>query len=320
VQFLTCVELALLLQLLKFDCPLEMDRLVRSVREEEMGRDHGVFARLRRKALFYHLTISAVLVLASIISFWVFVPQETQQKVYVESSPVPAVFPPSFPSLMLSAPRPYPQTNDRLIYPYSVIPGGIRSVEELKSAISHDPLLKAHYRGFNLDRARLIRLTQDREVHVSYRLGNRIYWTKRKLALFKNETLITDGKNTSRTRCGNRISDPPATPISREEPVPEVLDTPLGSPPSSPLFPPDNSPVAPPPIILTPDSPPVGPIFIPPIIVPVFPGSGAPQPAGPKPPMLNPLPEPGTFWLLIATLPAAWLVRKRHSKETTQDR
>ncbi len=281
---------------------------------------HGVFARLKRRTLFYRLAIPAILVLACLISFCVFVPQETQQKAHVESSPVPAVFPLAFPSLMLSARLQYPKTNDRPIYPYSVIPGGIRSVEELKNAISHDPLLKAHYRGFNLDRARLIRLTKDREVHVSYRLGNRIYWTKRRLVLFKNETLISDGKNTSRTRCGNRISDPPATPISREEPVPEVLDTPLESPSISPLFPPDNSPVAPPPIILNPDFPPVGPIFIPPIIVPILTGGSAPLPVGPKPPTPTPLPEPGTFWLLIATLPAAWLVRKKHSKETTQDR
>jgi hypothetical protein len=275
-----------------------------------MGRGPGVFPRLKRKTLLYCSAFSTVLVLACLIAFSVFMPAETQQKDRVESSSIPDVFPPLLPSLMLSASRTNSQTNHQAIYPYSLIPGGIESVEELKNVIAHDPLLKAHYGGFNLAKARLIRLTNDREVHVSYRLGNRIYWTKRKLKLFKGETLISDGENASRTRCGNRISVPPATPIFPEEPTPDVLDTPRELPPISPLFLPDAPPKAPPLIILTSMSSPGGSILIPPI-VPFFTGDGAPRPVGPAPTTPTPVPEPDTLCLLIATLPAAWLIRKK---------
>jgi hypothetical protein len=275
-----------------------------------MGRGSGVFPRLKRKTLLYCSAFLTILVLACLLALSVFVPEETQQKDRAESSSMPGVFPPSFPSLMLSAGRTNSQANHQAIYPYSLIPGGIESVEELKNAIAHDPLLKAHYGGFNLAKARLIRLTKDREVHVSYRLGNQIYWTKRKLKLFKGETLISDGENASRTRCGNRISVPPATPISPEEPTPDVLDTPRELAPISPLFLPDDPPKAPLLIILTSMSPPGGSIFIPPI-VPIFTEGDAPLPIGPKPTAPTPVPEPDTFCLLIATLAAAWLIRKK---------
>src|SRR5260370_35675075 len=78
----------------------------------------------------------------------------------------------------------------RVVYPYSVIPGGVKSVEELKNAIASDPVVSAHYAKFNLSRARILRWEGGRSVHVSYRLGSGVYCTKRKLKLAKGETLI----------------------------------------------------------------------------------------------------------------------------------
>jgi len=192
------------------------------------------------------------------------------------------------------------ESSYRPVYPYSIIPGGIRSVKELKNAMAHDPLVKAHYQGFDLANARIVRLNKDRAVHVSYRRGGGIYWTKKKITLFKGETLITDGKNTSRTRCGNRISDPPVAPSSPDEPPPALFDEPVAPPPAAPLPPPYGAP---------PTSP-GG--FVPIVpIIPIFPGGGSPPPGGHKPPNPTPVPEPDAFYLLVASLPVVWLALKK---------
>jgi hypothetical protein len=114
----------------------------------------------------------------------------------------------------------------RRLLPYSVIPGGVESAAELKNAIANDPIVAAHYAGFNLAKARVQRLDRDRAVYVSYRLGNRVYWTSGKRMLFKGETVITDGDHEARTRCGNRISETPAQPVSPKEPAVEVMEFP----------------------------------------------------------------------------------------------
>jgi hypothetical protein len=115
----------------------------------------------------------------------------------------------------------------RAVYPYSVIPGGVESVEELKNAIASDSVVSAHYATFDLSRARMLRLDGDRSMHVSYRLGSKVYWTKRELKLTKGETLITDGVHTARTRCGNLISNAVPESVSQNEPTVQEMDTPL---------------------------------------------------------------------------------------------
>jgi hypothetical protein len=104
------------------------------------------------------------------------------------------------------------------LYPYSIIPGGIESAQELQKAILNDALVAGHYADFNVARAHLIRLNEDRLVYVSYRLNDRVYWTSKKLKLSKGETLMTDGEHEARTRCGNRLSDIQMQPISPREP------------------------------------------------------------------------------------------------------
>jgi hypothetical protein len=184
-------------------------------------------------------------------------------------------------------------------YPYSVIPGGVRTVAELKAAIARDPLVKTHYQDFNLAKAHVIRINEDREVYVSYRRGHAIFWTSRKLILHKGETAITDGTNFSRTRCGNRIADKPSLPHSDPEPTPVALDTPL---PTLPVFP-----------VLLPPAPPGGFIPFPPVFIPIHPGGGGGgggTPPGHKRPPTR-VPEPGALYLLLAALPLTWLVLKR---------
>jgi hypothetical protein len=78
-------------------------------------------------------------------------------------------------------------TQVRPVYPYSVVPGGVEDAKELKWIAEHDPVVGAHYAGFDYDRARLVQLTQARTVYLSYRIGNRIYWTRRRVTLHKGQ-------------------------------------------------------------------------------------------------------------------------------------
>ncbi|HVR24550.1 MAG TPA: PEP-CTERM sorting domain-containing protein [Candidatus Polarisedimenticolia bacterium] len=118
----------------------------------------------------------------------------------------------------------------RPVYPYSVVPGGVQDAKELKWVAEHDPIVAAHYAGFDYDHAQVVRLTLARTVYVSYRIGNRVYWTSHRLTLHKGEKLITDGRITARTRCANRVEETPqqaaASPV---EPPMAKFDQPVGA-------------------------------------------------------------------------------------------
>ena len=100
----------------------------------------------------------------------------------------------------------------RPVYRYSIVPGGVRSAQEVIRAIANDPVVAAHYAGIAANNLRLVRLTRPLAAHVSYRIGDRIYWTQRKLILPVGEPVLTDGKTTLRARCGNIVSTYLRTP------------------------------------------------------------------------------------------------------------
>jgi hypothetical protein len=128
----------------------------------------------------------------------------------------------------LAALRDRDAASRRPVYPYSIIPRGIASAAELRSAVAHDPVVAAHYAAFDLANARLVQVKEARSVYVSYRRGDDVFWTSKKLRLAVGETLITDGQHISRTRCGNQISDEPRMPVSLAgDPEPQMLDTPV---------------------------------------------------------------------------------------------
>lgn len=131
----------------------------------------------------------------------------------------------------------------RPVYPYSVVPGGVKDPTELKWAADHDPVVAAHYAGFDYDHARVVRLVLARTAYVSYRIGNKIYWTHRRVTLKKGETLLTDGKITARTRCANRVEEPPQAAYSSSEPPAMKFDEPLPTlaPTSNPPVPYESS-------------------------------------------------------------------------------
>lgn len=142
----------------------------------------------------------------------------------------------------------------RPIYPYSVIPGGAFSPAELRSAAARDPGVARHYNDFDLRHTRLVTLTADRYQYVSFRVKNRIFWTRKTLRIPKGEVLLTDGYSYARTRCGNRLSshrlgketpfEPSLASLSLPPVTPELLPglelaktSELGSPDALPTLP-----------------------------------------------------------------------------------
>jgi hypothetical protein len=122
--------------------------------------------------------------------------------------------------------RPSQPRHGRPVYPYSVIRGGAYSGGELVRALDVDPVAARHYAGFQRS---LVHTTASRfsePVFLSYRVGEVVYWTNRPVRLPAGETLLTDGKNYARARCGNRISLSPQTPVNDAEPAPTTLDQP----------------------------------------------------------------------------------------------
>ena len=133
---------------------------------------------------------------------------------------------PATPSLVH---KPQPLLPARPVYPYSVVSGGVHSTEELRIAMRFDPVVAAHFADFDLSRTRVERVAVSRAVYVSFRSGPRVAWTSRRVTMHPGETILTDGQNQARTRCGNRIKEVAPAEISKEEPPPEVFDTPLPS-------------------------------------------------------------------------------------------
>ena len=117
--------------------------------------------------------------------------------------------------------------NGRLVYRYSVVPGGVRTPAELAEAVAHDPDVALHYSRLNFRRARLVRLLVDQKMYVSYRKGGRILWTKKPHLIRAGETVITDGKVTARTRCGNRLASKPKGITEADEPTQDQLNQPV---------------------------------------------------------------------------------------------
>lgn len=210
------------------------------------------------------------------------------------------------------------EPNSRALYPYSIVPGGVRSARELKTAIASDPVVARHYAEFDADKTRQITLHDDKLVYVSYRIGDEVFWTNRKIRIPRGEALLSDGVHQARTRCGNRLSETPASPVSPKEPPREALEEPpapeisaIEPPPLEFVFTPPPAPPA------TVEPPEHGRIIIPPII-PIWWGSGPPEPPGSPippphvPPSVPPVqtPEPGTCLLLLAGFLALLFVRR----------
>jgi hypothetical protein len=120
---------------------------------------------------------------------------------------------PATPALNFRAARP--------VYPYSIIPGGVRSGKEVEESIVKDPVVAKHYAGVNPTGLMPQRLKTDMDVYSSYRIGNNVYWTNHTIRLKAGELVLSDGVHFIRARCGNRLAlarpEPPG-PVSPVEP------------------------------------------------------------------------------------------------------
>jgi hypothetical protein len=190
--------------------------------------------------------------------------------------------------------------SDRVVYAYSIVPGGVHSAEDVVRAMGRDPVVAAHYAKVRPASLRVSQLAEPLQVHVSYRVGDQVYWTRRTLTIRAGERVLTDGSTTLRARCGNILSIDALSPALEDEPPPPDFD--LHVEPFMPGGAVTTLSDSPPPLFAPPVDPhvPLGtPTLLsdPPPLVP----RGTPTPLSGPPPLDPPLPvpEPST-WLLVA--------------------
>lgn len=123
---------------------------------------------------------------------------------------------------------PTPASN-RIVFPWSVVSGGVDSPMAMRAAMQGDPVVDAHYAGLNPAFFRPEVLPAKRQAYVSYRIRDNIYWTRRKVTLQAGETVLNDGQFLVRGRCGNLISATPREPVAPAamEPEEPVMDRPV---------------------------------------------------------------------------------------------
>ncbi len=117
----------------------------------------------------------------------------------------------------------------RVIYPHSVVPGGVTSKEDIVEASRKDPVVRQHYAQLTTANIEPVVLEEDHMAYVSYRSANQIYWTRQRVKLKKWELVLIGGGITVRGRCGNLVSEEPREPVQSPavEPTSLDFDTPL---------------------------------------------------------------------------------------------
>lgn len=109
-------------------------------------------------------------------------------------------------------------------YRFSVIPGGVYSGEELAAVIRRDAVVAAQYSTVDTIDVRPVVTPAPRMAFVSYRMGDRVYWTRKPVQIPAGEILLTDGDTEIRARCGNGVSDVAREPVSDVQPLAADLD------------------------------------------------------------------------------------------------
>jgi hypothetical protein len=119
------------------------------------------------------------------------------------------------------------KTPGRPVFPYSVVSGGVSSPEEMADAVQQDPVVREHYAALRPASFRSEVLKEDQKGYVSYRIRDKVYWTRRVMTLKKGETVLTNGETMLRGRCGNRVSPVALSPTApeAEEPTEAVLNS-----------------------------------------------------------------------------------------------
>jgi hypothetical protein len=115
----------------------------------------------------------------------------------------------------------------RPVFPYSVVSGGITTPSEMASAMKSDAVVGSHYAGLEPASFRPTVLKEDQKGYVSYRIRDKVYWSRRLMTLKKGELVLTDGESMLRGRCGNRVSPVAMSPVAPadQEPTEAVLNS-----------------------------------------------------------------------------------------------
>ena len=189
----------------------------------------------------------------------------------------------------------------RRVYRYSVVPGGVEDAEELREAIARDPIVEGHYKRVKLERIAQIPLARPKFAYVSYRVRERVFWTRRPVLLHVGEKLLTDGHTVIRARCGNQVAFVPRLPVAQADPIDMEIAGELIPPPKRRI----------PAILIIP--PPERRRFVP--IPPIFP---PPRRGHPHPRIGAGDPGTGLPWIAVATGIAGFLFLRRRDSKTTR--
>jgi PEP-CTERM motif len=152
---------------------------------------------------------------------------------FARQRPIATVSPRSYPSPVSVQDAPENLTGPlssrpvRPAYPYSIISGGVGSAEELRQIAERDPVVAQHFQGFDYRQAHLVTVSEKQLMYVAFRKGDKVYWTRKKVALHPGEILISDGKIVARTRCGNRVAVAPLGPPAIMDPLESDFNQPL---------------------------------------------------------------------------------------------
>ena len=237
----------------------------------------------------------------------------------------------------VASPHPVPR---RVVYPYSIIPGGVQTPDDLREVTEHDHVVGSHYAGFDFRNAKIVELDQPKLVYLSYRMGDRVFWTAKRVSLHKGEKLITDGKMTARVRCANRISEIAQPAVSPAEPPAAKFEEPFDGTAGQIPFPGDFNATGPPreyaglgaagpPSLISSGTAPfpgggLPPIFPPPIPTASCPpvdikdelaaGSGKSNPCPHHKPPPPPVPEPATLLLVSSGIAGIYWRHRRATK------
>ena len=95
----------------------------------------------------------------------------------------------------------------------------VHSVQDFRDTVNNDPLLAAHFAGFDWEKARMGKLEATLASYVSYRKNGEIYITRKKIILPVGDGYITDGKRWVRSFCCNEyvivpVHDTAGGPVS----------------------------------------------------------------------------------------------------------
>lgn len=173
-------------------------------------------ALLRKKRLRARLCFGAAMAIAAVTAACTWEPGATTPVSHTAAAPLVRV--------ALNSSEPAAAGATRRIYPYSIIPGGVATREDISQRVKTDAVVAEHYAPFDIKKAHPVTVDKARAVHVSYRKGDKVYWTAKTVMLTPGETLLTDGSNEIRGRCGNRISTKAMLPVAMNEPTAAELD------------------------------------------------------------------------------------------------